>query len=78
MRCNMLIVRTYTNKRNKLALRLHSVEVIHNNKVLSFYPKLCDKGLKELLKHYNHSLVRHVVVANSNELNIKDTVIVDN
>lgn len=73
----MLIVRTYTNKRNKLALRLHSVEVIHNNKVLSFYPKLCDKGLKELLKHYNHLLVRHIIVSCSNELNIKDTVIVD-
>lgn len=73
----MLIVRTYTNKRNKLALRLHSVEVIHNNKVLSFYPKLCDKGLKELLKHYNHSLVRHVNVTSSNELNIKDMVLID-
>ena len=77
MGCNMLIVRTYTNKRNKLALQVHSVEVIHNNKVLSFYPKLCDKGLKELLKHYNHSLIRHVIVSSMNELNIKDCVIVD-
>lgn len=73
----MLIVRTYTNKRNKLALRLHSVEVIHNNKVLSFYPKLCDNGLKELLKHYNHSLIRHVNVTSGNELNIKDMVLID-
>jgi len=71
----MLIVRTYTNKRNIKDVSLHSVEVIHNNKLLSFYPKLCDKGLKEILKQYNHALVRHVNVTSSNELNIKDVVI---
>ena len=71
----MVIVRTYTNKRNKIALQVHSVEVIHNNKLLSFYPKLCDTGLKELLKHYDHSLIRHINVTSSKELNINDAVI---
>ena len=71
----MLIVRTYTNKRNIKDVSLHSVEVIHNNKLLSFYPKLCDKGLKEILKQYNHTLVRHINVINSRELNISDAVI---
>ena len=71
----MLIVRTYTNKRNIKDLSLHSVEVIHNNKLLAFYPKLCDAGLKEVLKQYNHSLVRHINVISSRELNIVDAVI---
>ena len=71
----MLIVRTYTNKRNIKDVSLHSVEVIHNNKLLSFYPKLCDKGLKEILKQYNHSLVRHINVISSRELSIIDAVI---
>lgn len=71
----MLIVRTYTNKRNIKELSLHSVEVVHNNKLLAFYPKLCDKGLKEILKHYNHSLVRHINVISSRELSIIDAVI---
>jgi len=71
----MLIVRTYTNKRNIKDVSLHSVEVIHNNKLMAFYPKLCDTGLKEILKQYNHALVRHVNVTRSNELNIKDVVI---
>lgn len=70
----MLIVRTYTNKRNAKHLQVHSVEVIHNNKLLSFYPKLCDIGLKELLKQYDHSLVRHINVISSRELSINDTV----
>lgn len=71
----MLIVRTYTNKRNIKEVSLHSVEVIHNNKLLAFYPKLCDKGLKEILKQYNHTLVRHVNVISSKELSIIDAVI---
>lgn len=71
----MLIVRTYTNKRNIKDLSLHSVEVIHNNKLLAFYPKLCDEGLKEILKQYNHALVRHINVISSRELNIINTVI---
>jgi len=71
----MLIVRTYTNKRNIKDVSLHSVEVVHNNKLLAFYPKLCDKGLKEVLKQYNHALVRHVNVISSRELSIIDAVI---
>lgn len=71
----MLIVRTYTNKRNIKNLSLHSVEVIHNNKLLAFYPKLCDNGLKEILKQYDHSLVRHINVISSRELSINDNVI---
>ena len=71
----MLIVRTYTNKRNIKDLSLHSVEVIHNNKLLSFYPKLCDTGLKEILKQYDHSLVRHINVISSRELSISDAVV---
>ena len=70
----MLIVRTYTNKRNIKDLSLHSVEVVHNNKLLAFYPKLCDEGLKEVLKQYNHALVRHVNVISSRELGINDAV----
>ena len=71
----MLIVRTYTNKRNTKDLSLHSVEVVHNNKLSAFYPKLCDAGLKEILKRYDHSLVRHIKVISSRELNINDAVI---
>ena len=71
----MLIVRTYTNKRNIKDLSWHSVEVIHNNKLLAFYPKLCDKGLKEILKQYDHSLVRHINVISSRELKINDAVV---
>jgi len=71
----MLIVRTYTNKRNIKDLSLHSVEVIHNNKLMAFYPKLCDTGLKEILKQYNHALVRHVNVISSRELSINDAVV---
>lgn len=71
----MLIVRTYTNKRNIKDLSLHSVEVIHNNKLLAFYPKLCDKGLKEILKQYNHALVRHINVVSSRELSISGAVV---
>lgn len=71
----MLIVRTYTNRRNIKDVSWHSVEVIHNNKLLSFYPRLCDDGLKEVLKQYNHSLVRHINVISSRELSINDNVI---
>ena len=71
----MLIVRTYTNKRNIKDLSLHSVEVIHNNKLLAFYPKLCDVGLKEVLKQYDHTLIRHINVISGRELSINDTVI---
>ena len=71
----MLIVRTYTNKRNIKDVSWHSVEVIHNNKLLAFYPKLCNTGLKEILKQYDHSLLRHVNVISSRELNIIDAVV---
>ena len=71
----MLIVRTYTNKRNIKDVSWHSVEVIHNNKLLAFYPKLCNAGLKEILKQYDHSLLRHVNVISSRELNIIDAVV---
>ena len=71
----MLIVRTYTNKRNIKDISWHSVEVIHNNKLLAFYPKLCNAGLKEILKQYDHSLLRHVNVISSRELNIIDAVV---
>ena len=71
----MLIVKTYTNKRNAKLLQLHSVEVIHNNVSKSFYNRLTTETLNEVLKQYDHSLVRHINVLSARDLEISEKVV---
>lgn len=73
----MVIIRAYKNLRCKKPETVYSLEVIHNNKLLEFYPKLCKDGLKNLLKIYDHSLIRFIKVLNAKELNISNSIDLD-
>lgn len=63
----MLIIKTYTCKR--FGSSVHSLKVIHNEKIKAFYDNLSDQTLGQLCKDYDsHSLVEHINVVKKADL----------